>query len=144
MIVRSGTTDLLRAEATTPPRNIPNRAHERTRIVKRLKVIVATHVEASSRIGFPLGMPDLMAVISALLAEVDGLSPSAHLIGGEEVSTHLRQGLFEDLLGEPSNIFFTTTVSEEVTRYEALPKDFWRECLDALSAELATLTALHS
>lgn len=144
MIIRSGTTDILPPEAAAPPRGIPNRARERARVVKRLKVIVATHVEASSRIGFPLGMPDLLAVIATLRAEADGLSPAAHLTSGEEVSTHLRQGLFEELLGEPSNIFFTSKVSEEVIRYEALPKDFWRECLEVLSAELATLKTRHS
>ena len=96
-------------------------------------------MEAAARIGFPLGMPDLLAVFSALQAEADGLGSAAHLRSEEDVSTHLRRGLFEELLGEPSNIFFTTQVSEEVTRYEALPTDFWKDCLDALSSEIATL-----
>lgn len=144
MIIRSGSTEILPPEAPAPPRVIPNRVRERARIVKRLKSIVATHVEASARVGVPLGMPDLLAVISALLADADGLNSNSILTGGDEISTHFRQSLFEELLGEPSNIFFTTKVSEEVVRYEALPKDFWKECLDALSAELTTLRTRRS
>ncbi len=143
MIIRSGSTKILSPSAVALAQDIPKRGAERSRIVKRLKAIVATHVEASARFNVPLGVPDLLAVISALLAHADGLNSTSILSGGDEISTHLRQSLFEELLGEPSNIFFTTKVSEDVVRYEALPKEFWKECLNTLSSEITTLKPHH-
>ncbi len=131
MNIRSGTAEIS-AEAPAQLRTIPDRAREITRIVKRLQRIIATHVEGAVKIRCPLGLPDVLAVIAALEAEADGLSPASHLSTGEEVSTYLRGGMYEELVAEPSNIFHTTQVSDEVVRYEALPKDFWKECLTRL------------
>lgn len=129
MKIRSGSTELLAEQA---PQVIPDRKREGARIIKRLQRIIAAHVEASAKIKCPLGLPDLMAVISALEAEADGLNPASHLTTGEEISTYLRSGVYEELVAEPSNIFHTTKVSDEVVRYEAVPRDFWKECLGQL------------
>jgi len=144
MKIRSGSTQISSPEVASPPRDIPDRPGERKRVVKRLKAIVLNHLEASTRIGYPLVLPDLLAVISALRTESEGTSPAAELDSGDEVVTHLREALFEELLSEPSNIFFTTQVSEETVRYEALPKDFWQECIDGLATELDKLKPRRS
>ncbi len=143
MNIRSGATEIP-AEAPAQQRKITDRAREVARIVKRLQRVVATHVEGSAKIRCPFGLPDVLAVIAALQAEANGLSPISHLDSGEEVSTYLRGGMYEELLAEPSNIFSTIQVSSEVIRYEALPNDFWIERLDALSSDLAALTSRHS
>jgi len=119
----------------TGPR-IPDREGEVPRVVKRLKTLVGTHYEASLRTGYPLEPVDLRAVLSALLAETRGEDPAPLLATGEEISTYFRRTLYEEMLEEPSNILFTTKVSDDVVRYEAMPVDFWRDCLNALAADL--------
>jgi len=42
-------------------------------------------------------------------------------------------------VGEPSNIFYTTKVDAKTVRYQALPKDFWKECLAQLRHQLSEL-----
>jgi hypothetical protein len=51
----------------------------------------------------------------------------------------VKRSLFDELLGEPSNIFFTTKVDSKTLRYEALPKEFWKECLALLRKSLMEL-----
>ena len=41
-----------------------------------------------------------------------------------------------ELLAEPSNILFTTQVSEDIIRYEAMEAAFWAECIAALRKKL--------
>lgn len=115
---------------------IPDRAGEIPRVLKRLKTLIGTHHESSVRSGYPLEPTDLRAVVSALLAETRGEDPVPHLDTGNEITTYFRRALYDELLEEPSNILFTTKVSEDVVRYEAMPVDFWRECLEALAADL--------
>lgn len=137
MKIRSG-KEILDPEIQAP-KIIADRMREKARIVKRLLALIATHAESATRMGVPLGLPDLLAVISALEAEADGLNPVTHLTTGEDISSYLRASLYEELNGEPSNIFYTTQVNEKVIRYEALPKDFWKECLARLRVDLAAL-----
>jgi hypothetical protein len=115
---------------------IPDRTGEVPRVLKRLKTLIGTHYESSVRSGYPLETIDLRAVVSALLAESRGEDPTPHLDTGNEITTYFRRALYDELLEEPSNILFTTKVSEDVVRYEAMPVDFWRECLEALAVDL--------
>lgn len=140
-IVRSGSVsfDLLAQRPEVAPRPIDDRSGERTRIVKRLQAVIATHAESARRMGLGWALPDVERVIEALEAETDGLDPFPYLDGADDVRSHLRRSLFEELLGEPSNIFYTTQVSADTARYEPLPKDFWKECLARLRGRLATM-----
>jgi hypothetical protein len=118
---------------------IPERKTEISRVVKRLQSLITIHAESAQRMGYPLAMEDLLAVVSALEAEADGLDPKSHLFHQNEIVVYLRGSLFEELLGEPSNIFYTTQVAPDVVRYEALTKDFWKDCLGHLRSTLLAL-----
>ncbi len=115
---------------------VENASAEIRRMVKRLRVLLVPHFESASRLGVILGPDDLRAVIDGLLAEADGLSPDSHLHCPEELRSYLRRTMFDELLAEPSNTLYTTQINEEVVRYEAMPADFWKDCLRALRAKL--------
>ena len=112
---------------------------ELRRVVKRLKVLLMPHFESAHRMGVALGPDDLRAVIQALLAEADRLNPDPHLQCPEELRHYVRRTMFDELVGEPSNIFYTTQINQDVVRYEAMPADFWKTCLTALANQLGPL-----
>ena len=114
------------------------RRKEITRIVRRLEAIVTNHLEGARRSHHPLTLDQIVAVIDALRAEATGDTRPVPF-SNDEVSFYLMDGLYEELLGEPSNIFSVTPVAEGVTRLEPLQQDFWLECLEALHRRLDSL-----
>ncbi len=135
MKVRGGTLDVLPPSGDTS-RPIDDQPSEVRRIGARLAAIVAQHVESSRAMTVPVSAEDLRAVIAALDAEADGLAPAPHVHCPDEVRVYLRQSLYEELLGEPSNVFYASRVDAETMRYEPMPREFWKECLAALSGRL--------
>ena len=123
-----------------PSGSLPARTQrtEIARIVRRLEAITTNHTEAARRIGHPLTLEQVIAVIDALRAEAEGKSRPVAFSDGE-VMFYLMDGLYEELLGEPSNIFLTTRVSEAATRFEPLPRDLWLMCLAALRLRMGRL-----
>lgn len=73
----------------------------------------------------------MLAVVAALRAEAEGKNRPAAFSDGE-VAFYLMDGLYEELLGEPSNIFSVKEVAGGNMRFEPLQRDFWLVCLDAL------------
>ena len=120
-------------------REIENRAVECARIVKRLLFLIDTQVASLKKGGLVLGWEELQKVLLALEAEADGAEVNLFLDEGNEISAYVKRSLFDELLGEPSNIFFTTKVDSKTVRYEALPKEFWKECLALLRKSLTEL-----
>lgn len=118
------------------PRAVEDRGAEIGRIVKRLLAIVREHRASARRIGSPLDTKAVETVVEALRIESLGGDPGPLLHDSDPVATWLRQALFEDLLEEPSNIFFTTVIDDETIRYEAMDAEFWRECLGGLEERL--------
>ena len=108
------------------------------RIVRRLEAIVTTHLEGARRVGHPLTLEQVIAIIDALRAEAEGQRRPVAFSDGE-VAFYLMDGLYEELLGEPSNIFSATPVAEGVTRFEPLQREFWLMCLQALRHRLERL-----
>jgi hypothetical protein len=82
---------------------------------------------------------EMQLVFLALDADAEGRDVNVHLDGGDEISAYVRRNLFDELVGEPSNIFYTTQVDAKTVRYEALPKDFWKECIALLRQKLTEL-----
>lgn len=138
MKIRSGTQSVedIFPDAPQGKLQVENASAEVKRVVKRLKVLLAPHFGSAARMGVTLGPDDLRAVIRALMAEADRLSPEPHLQCPEELRHYLRRTMFEELVGEPSNILYTTRVNAEVVRYEAMPSDFWKRCLASLLNQL--------
>ena len=108
------------------------------RIVRRLEAIVINHVEGARRVRHPLTLEQVVAVIAALRAEAQGESRPVAFSDGE-VTFYLMDGLYEELLGEPSNIFSIREVAGGATRFEPLQRDFWLACLDGLQRRMETL-----
>jgi len=136
--IRSGTeqVEALFPDAAPGKLKVKNQPAELRRVVKRLRTLFAPHFESAGRMGITLGPDDLRAVIDGLLAEADGLNPASHLACPEELRQYLRFAMFDELVGEPSNILYTTQVNSETVRYEAMPADFWKQCLSALRVQL--------
>ncbi len=122
----------------TTRRRVKDQQKEVARIVRRLEAIVINHLEAARRIGHPLTLEQVIAIIDALRAEAEGKNGPMAFSDGE-VTFYLMDGLYEELLGEPSNIFYSTQVAEGVTRFEPLQRDFWLECLGALYQRMQRL-----
>ena len=118
---------------------IENRGLECARIVKRLLFLIDTQVASLRKGGFILGWEEMQKVLLALEAEADGGDANLFLDEGDEMTAYMKRSLFDELLGEPSNIFFTTQVDSKTLRYEALPKEFWKECLALLRKSLTEL-----
>lgn len=118
---------------------IENRGLECARIVKRLLFLIDTQVASLRKGGFILGWEEMQRVLLALEAEAGGAEVNLFLDEGNEISAYVKRSLFDELLGEPSNIFFTTQVDSKTLRYEALPKEFWKECLALLRKSLTEL-----
>jgi len=129
--------DLLPEEAKDRVQ-ITDQPAEIRRVLKRIRTLFEPHFSSAERMEIALGPDDLLAVIDALLAESEGLSPQPHLECAEELRKYLRSAMFDDLVGEPSNVLYTTQVNEGVVRYDAMPVDFWRKCLIALREQLTS------
>ena len=118
---------------------IENRPQECARIVKRLLEMIDRHVASLAKSGLSISWAEMQLVLLALEADVDGREVDVHLDGADEISAYVKRNLYDELVGEPSNIFYTTQVDGKTVRYEALPKDFWRECLSLLRQKLREL-----
>ena len=118
---------------------IENRSQECARIVKRLLEMIDRHVASLTKSGLSISWAEMQLVVLALEADADGRDVHVHLDGADEISAYVKRNLYDELVGEPSNIFYTTQVDGKTVRYEALPKDFWRECLSLLRQKLKEL-----
>jgi hypothetical protein len=118
---------------------IENRAQECARIVKRLLEMIDRHVASLAKSGLSISWAEMQLVLLALEADADGRDVNVHLDGADEISAYVKRNLYDELVGEPSNIFYTTQVDGKTVRYEALPKDFWTECLSLLREKLREL-----
>ena len=127
-----------RKALATTRRRLKDQQKEVTRIVRRLEAIITNHLEGARRIGYPLTPEQVLAIIDALCAEAEGKNRPMAFSDGE-VTFYLMDGLYEELLGEPSNIFYSTPVAEGVIRFEPLQRDFWLACLGALRQRLQSL-----
>ncbi len=119
-------------------RRAEEQRREIARIVRRLEAIITNHLEGARRINHPLTLEQVIAIIDALRAEAEGKNRPVAFSDGE-VAFYLMDGLYEELLGEPSNIFHSTQVAEGVTHFEPLQRDFWLECLGALYQRMQRL-----
>ena len=118
---------------------IENRPQECAKIVKRLLEMIDRHVASLTKSGLSISWAEMQLVLLALEADVDGRDVNVHLDGADEISAYVKRNLYDELVGEPSNIFYTTQVDGKTVRYEALPKDFWKECLSLLRQKLTEL-----
>ncbi len=136
IISSSDPIEILTPEAQTEPYEIEDRPAEIRRVVKRLEHLLASHLDSAQRMNKQLGEDDFRSIFAALEAEADGLNPQSHLSCPDTVREYLRGLIYEELLGEPSNILYSTRVSKDVIRYDAMPKEFWKECLAAFRKKL--------
>lgn len=120
-------------------KEIENRPQECERIVRRLLERIDAHVASLAKSDLSINWAEIQLVLLALEADAEGRDVNVHLDGGDEISAYVRRNLFDELVGEPSNIFYTTQVDAKTVRYEALPKDFWKECIALLRKKLTEL-----
>ncbi|MEM9598208.1 MAG: hypothetical protein AAGD06_28350 [Acidobacteriota bacterium] len=120
-----------------PTRAIKDAKSEEQRVLKRLQGLIESHQESAVRMRVALGAEDILAVVDALEAEAgaEQADPLRPLKCQDEIREYARLALYDELLGEPSNVFFATPVNDETTRYEAMPRAFWLDCLRALRRE---------
>lgn len=123
--------------APSPP--LADRKAELRRVTRRLMAIMATHVDSARRMGLPLNAVELQQVLAALQDEAAGRDPRPALDSGGELAAYVKQSLYDELLGEPSNVFMATRVNADTMRYEPMQRDFWQECLDGLQQQLGTI-----
>jgi hypothetical protein len=131
-----GRSSLPDIPATKPPQEIEDRKGETARVAKRLLALIEDHRVAATRLGVALDAPAIDVVLRALEAETRREDPTPILKQGEEVQCYVLTALYEELIAEPSNILFTTQVSEDIIRYEAMEAAFWAECIAALRKKL--------
>ena len=135
------TTDLPSAALEQDPAKEPSppladSKAEIGRITKRLMAIMNDHVESARSMGLPLNAVELQQVLAALLDEAAGRDPQAALESGGELAAYVKQSLYDELLGEPSNVFVATRINADTMRYEPMPREFWQQCLTELQTRL--------
>ena len=122
-------------------REIADRRLEATRVLKRLLAIVAEHRRASLGLGVVLGGREIRVVTVALRDHAKGGSGALQLEGCDEILAHCLTRLYEELVEEPSNIFYSTVTGPDTIRYDAMDSQFWVECLDLLeNTDIAKMT----
>ncbi len=132
----AGVSPLSELELVKSPQEIENRNGETSRIIKRLLAILEEHRAAALRMNFFFDANTLDTVLRALEAETCSEDPFAILADPDEIRSYILASLYEDLLAEPSNILFTTQVTEDVVRYEAMEAAFWKECVAGLREKI--------
>jgi len=115
-----------------PPRVLEDQPAEVRRVVKRMLARLDEQQEQALRLQADFTRADAVAVIDALLAETNRNDPRPLLKGTDPIREYLRCTLYDEWLGEPSNILYTTRVSDETVRYEAMPGAVWKACLTTL------------
>ncbi|MEM9593080.1 MAG: hypothetical protein AAGD06_02385 [Acidobacteriota bacterium] len=128
----------------TPSRTIKDAQGEQRRVVKRLEGLIETHQESALRMNVALEVEDVLTVIDALEAEAEAeVSDPLHPMQcQDEIRRYARITLYDEMLGEPSNVFLATPVDADTTRYEAMPREFWLDCLRALRKDWETRLVL--
>lgn len=124
------------SEESGVPLEVKNRGAEIERVLLRLRTLLQPHKESARRMGVALEREDLLSVLDALLADADGKNPELLLESKDPVRAYLRRSMFDDLVGEPSNILYSTKVNPDTIRYEAMPAEFWKECILRLRGEV--------
>ena len=129
----SGLADHLGLPNTTPidVPEIEDPAREKSRILKRLLVLLGEHERSADHVGIRLSHTDIKSVIKALRQHaLKGTAPdfSSH----DEIQRYVLDTMFAELVEEPSNILYTTKTGEDTMRYDAMKPAFWIECLDLL------------
>lgn len=114
------------------PRVLEDQTDEVRRVVKRLLALLDEHQEQAVRLKTDFSRADAVAVIDALLAEADRNDPRPWLKATDPMHEYLRCTLYDEWLGEPSNVLYTTRVNEDTVRYEAMPGNVWKTCLTTL------------
>lgn len=117
------------------------RSMERKRVTKRLISIIHEHQIVANRLGVEFNHILIHRTIDALIAEASATTSAANLVDLNEVTQYLLTSLYEELLEEPSNILYTTKVSIDVVRYEAMDVLFWKECLIELRHHFTPLSS---
>jgi len=100
---------------------------------------IDAHVASLAKSELSISWAEMQQVLLALEADAEGREVNPYLDGEDEISAYVRRNLFDELVVEPSNIFYTTQIDAKTMKYEALPKDFWKECLALLRKSLAEL-----
>ena len=113
---------------------IQDRKGEAKRVVKRLAAIFEDHKDAAYPLKIKLGSADLRLVIKALRNHARGGKGSPVSGSRDEIHAYCLDRLFDELVEEPSNIFFTTKTGPDTMRYDAMNAEFWIECLDFMEA----------
>ena len=129
----SGLADHLGLPDTTPIEipEIENPVREKSRILKRLIVLIGEHERSAHRLGIKLSSADLSSVIEALRQHaLKGISPA--FPSPNEIHRYVLDTMFAELVEEPSNILYTTKTGEDTMRYDAMKPAFWIECLNLL------------
>ncbi len=129
----SGLADHLGLPDTTPVAvpEIEDPAREKSRILKRLLVLLGEHERSAHRVGIKLSHTDLKSVIGALRQHaLNGTPPT--FPSPDEIHRYVLDTIFAELVEEPSNILYTTKTGEDTMRYDAMKPAFWIECLDLL------------
>ncbi|MEM7415324.1 MAG: hypothetical protein AAF389_07495 [Gemmatimonadota bacterium] len=106
-------------------------------MVERLMTIVEEHRREARPLGVELDTKDISAIIDALRDHARGGAGAPVSGARDEIHSYCLDRLFEELVEEPSNIFFTTVTGPDSIRYEAMNVPFWIRCLNLMETTYA-------
>lgn len=116
-----------------PPPATPAASTDLVATVRRLTQICADYLASAPRLGLQPTPAHLLRIVDAALAEAtDGPPPT----WGEDVEGYFLQGLYEELIQQPANLFTGTRLlhGEEVP--VPISRENWIECLRVFHAAL--------
>lgn len=114
-----------------PPPDRPAASSDLVAAVRRLTQICAEQLASAPRLGLQARTEHLLQVIDAAEAEAAGLPPPAW---GADVEGYFLQGLYEELIQQPGNLFTGTRLVQGEEVPVPLSVDNWRECLRVFRA----------
>jgi hypothetical protein len=132
----------LEPTAAPPKHDFDDRRAELRRITARLGITLEDHRRQAEELREPLTNEDVIKVLDALERHARTGLESRFLsaAGNSEPSVKdcLLDGLYQDLLLEPSNVLYHTHTSPDTIRYEAMQAEFWIDCLRQVKGNLAS------
>lgn len=114
-----------------PPPGRPAASSDLVAAVRRLTQICAEQLASAPRLGLQARTEHLLRVIDAAEAEAGGLPPP---VWGEDIEGYFLQGLYEELIQQPGNLFTGTRLVQGEEIPVPLSADNWRECLRVFRA----------
>ncbi len=116
-----------------PPKSKPASSADFVAAVRRLTQVCADYLASAPRLGLQPTPAHLLRIVDAALAEVSDGPPTTW---GEDVEGYFLQGLYEELIQQPANLYTGTRLLNGQEVPVPISLENWFECLRVFRAAI--------